>query len=57
MHTDRRLYLPGERVYVHAIVRKNTALLEIPTGEKFDISVTDPSGREIKKVTQVPNEF
>jgi uncharacterized protein YfaS (alpha-2-macroglobulin family) len=57
IHTDRRLYLPWEKVYVHAILRKNTNQLEIPQGEKFDITVLGPMGLEIKKVTQIPNEY
>jgi uncharacterized protein YfaS (alpha-2-macroglobulin family) len=57
IHTDRRLYLPWEKVYIHAVIRRNASKLEIPQGEKFDITVTDPIGLEIKKITQIPNEY
>lgn len=56
IHTDRRLYLPWEKVYVHAILRKNDATLAIPTSS-FVVQVTDPSGVEIKNVTMQPNEY
>lgn len=57
IHTDRRLYLPGEKVYIHAIVRKNSASLQIPEDEIFDIAINDPLGREVKRATLKPNEF
>lgn len=57
VHTDRRLYLPGEKVYVHAILRKNDANLTIPTGTSFTIQVTDPMGAEVKNIVMKPNEY
>jgi uncharacterized protein YfaS (alpha-2-macroglobulin family) len=42
IHTDRRLYLPGETVYIKAIMRKNEKSLTIPENEAFDITITDP---------------
>ncbi len=57
LHTDRRLYLPGEKVYIHAILRKNSASLLIPEDDIFDIVINDPLGREVKRATLKPNEF
>lgn len=57
IHTDRRLYLPGETVYVHAIVRKNDTTLTIPKDTSFAVQVTDPMGAELKKVIIKPNDF
>lgn len=57
VHTDRRLYLPGETVHIHAILRKNSAALEIPFNDSFELKVMDPLGREIKNITMKPNEF
>jgi uncharacterized protein YfaS (alpha-2-macroglobulin family) len=57
VHTDRRLYLPGEKIYIHAILRKNESSLTIPLEENFDLRITDPLGRELKNVSLKPNEF
>ena len=57
LHTDRRLYLPGEKVYIHVILRKNSASLLIPEDDIFDIAISDPLGREVKRATLKPNEF
>ena len=56
LHTDRKLYLPGEKVYVHAIIRKNSKTLDIPD-IPFDVVITDPMGREVKHTTLKSNEF
>lgn len=56
LHTDRLLYLPGETVYIHGILRKNNTKLEIPD-TNFDVIVSDMMGREVKRVTLKPNEF
>jgi hypothetical protein len=56
-HTDRKLYLPGEKVYLHAIIRKNTKSLDIPSDAKFDLSIMDPLGKEVRHMTLKPNEF
>jgi alpha-2-macroglobulin len=57
LHTDRKLYLPGEKVYVHAIIRANDSALTIPSDQSFTLRVTDPIGTEIKAVVLRPNEF
>ena len=57
LHTDRRLYLPGEKVYIHAFLRKNSTSLLIPEDDIFDIVINDPLGREVKRATLKPNEF
>lgn len=41
IHTDRKLYLPGEKVHIHAIIRENKASLTIPT-TPFVAILTDP---------------
>lgn len=57
VHTDRRLYLPWEKVYVHAILRKNDSVLTIPKDISFVVQVNDPMGVEVKKVIMKPNDF
>ena len=57
IHTDRRLYLPGEKVYLHAILRKNDASLTLPQENIFDLVISDPLWREVKRSTLKPNEF
>lgn len=41
IHTDRRLYLPGETVHIKGILRKNEKSLTIPENEVFDILISD----------------
>ncbi len=57
LHTERRLYLPGETVHIHAIMRENNTALTIPQDTRFQIRVTSPLGAEIQNVVQKPNEF
>lgn len=57
IHTDRLLYLPGEKVYVRAILRENDTALRIPSDTNFLVKVTDPIGTEIKNITMKPNEY
>ena len=57
IHTDRKLYLRGEKVYIHAILRKNDASLVPPEGENFTVKVTNPLGVEIESRTIKANEF
>jgi uncharacterized protein YfaS (alpha-2-macroglobulin family) len=57
IHTDRKLYLPGEKVYVHAILRKNSKTLEIPVGENFTVKVTNPLGAEVVNRVIQANEY
>lgn len=42
VHTDRRLYLRGEKVHIHSIIRKNVASLTLPPDTPFDIVISDP---------------
>jgi alpha-2-macroglobulin len=57
LHTDRRLYLPGETVRIHAILRENVASLTIPKDTPFEVSITDPLGREVRRTTYKTNDF
>ncbi len=57
LHTDRRLYLPGEKVYIHAIIRQNEKSLTVPRDTPFDLVVNDPTGREVKRTTVMTNDF
>lgn len=57
LHPDRKLYLPGEKVYIHAIIRENSTSLQIPKDKNFDLVISDPMGKEMKRVTMKPNEF
>lgn len=58
IHTDRRLYLPGEKVHIHAIIRKNTRTLDIPPSQQvFVIRILDSQGMEVKQSYIKPNEF
>jgi MG2 domain/Bacterial Alpha-2-macroglobulin MG10 domain/Alpha-2-macroglobulin family/A-macroglobulin TED domain/Alpha-2-macroglobulin bait region domain len=47
IHTDRRLYLPGETVHIKWYLRKNEANLTIPTGEEFDINISDQEWKQV----------
>lgn len=44
-------------VHIHAIIRANDASLSIPKDATFDLVITDPLGREVKRSTLKPNEF
>lgn len=57
IHTDRRLYLPGETVYIKAIVRKNEFSLNIPENEVFNISINDPEWKNIITKQVIANSF
>lgn len=57
LHTDRRLYLPGEKVYIHAILRQNEKSLTVPRDTPFDLIINDPTGREVKRTTVKTNDF
>lgn len=57
IHTDRKLYLPGEKVHIHAIIRENKAALTIPSATSFIAILNDPLGREIRRVSVKTNEF
>ncbi len=46
MYSDRKLYLPGEEVYIKAVVR-NSKDLSIPVGKKLRLEVRDAKGDEI----------
>ncbi|MBX9809011.1 hypothetical protein K2X92_01310, partial [Candidatus Gracilibacteria bacterium] len=57
IHTDRRLYLPGETVYIKGIMRKNELTLTIPENEVFDIVINDPEGKTINTSRIKANAF
>lgn len=57
LHTDRRLYLPGETVHVHGIIRENSASLRVPTDVALQFIVMDNLGREISRTPMKPNEY
>ncbi len=39
------------------MIRKNTKTLDIPKEGTFDLVISDPMGREIRRTTLKPNEF
>lgn len=57
LHTDRRLYLPGDTVYVHAIIRKNDAKLTVPRDFAFQLRVTDPLGEVLTETVLKTNDY
>ncbi len=57
LHTDRKLYLPGETVHFHGVLRENSASLSIPTETTFTLVVSDAQGKEVQRTTLKPNEF
>ena len=57
IHTDRRLYLPGETVYIKGIIRKNESSLTIPENELFDITISDPEWKTILNSRVKANAF
>lgn len=44
-------------MYIHAILRENSAALTIPTSTPFSVIVSDPLGREVKRSTIKTNEY
>lgn len=57
VHTDRRLYLPGETVYIKGYIRKNQKTLTIPEWEQFDITISNQAWKEIGKKRVKSNSF
>jgi hypothetical protein len=57
LHTDRRLYLPWETVYIKAIMRKNGSTLSIPENEVFDINISDPEWKIISNTRIKANAY
>ncbi len=57
VHTDRRLYLPGEVVNIKAIMRKNESTLTIPDNEVFDIVINDPVWKTVSSTRIKANSF
>lgn len=57
IHTDRRLYLPGDKVYIHAILRKNDTKLTIPVDTPFQARITDPLWTIVKEWTYKANDY
>ncbi|MHB0999602.1 MAG: MG2 domain-containing protein [Armatimonadota bacterium] len=58
MHTDRPVYRPGHKVYFKGIVRKqfNNFYRNVP-GEKVPIDITDATGKKIKHLDLVTNDY
>jgi uncharacterized protein YfaS (alpha-2-macroglobulin family) len=57
IHTDRRLYLPGDTVYIHAIIRKNDSKLTIPRDTTFQLRVSDPLGDVLTETVLKANDY
>ncbi len=57
IHTDRRLYLPGEAVHIKGILRKNEKSLTIPENEIFDIVITDPEWKTVSSTRVKANAY
>ncbi len=57
MHTDRRLYLPWEMVYIKAYIRENKKTLTIPEWEQFDITISDQEWKEVAKKRIKSNNY
>ena len=56
--SERKLYLPGETVYLKAIIRKLKKTLDIPSKNKsFLIKIVDPEGSEILNETFHVNDY
>jgi uncharacterized protein YfaS (alpha-2-macroglobulin family) len=59
MHTERRLYLPGETVHIQGILRsvQNGKLLPVDTSSTYTVVVTDTVGTEKLRKDIRPNEY
>lgn len=57
VHTDRRLYLPGETVHIKAILRKNESSLTIPENETFEITINDPEWKVVSTTRVKSNAY
>ena len=57
LHGDRKLYLPGETVHIHGIIRENSTSLKVPENTSFTLIVNDTMGKEVNRVSLKPNEF
>ena len=57
IHTERRLYLPGETVHIHGIIRENSTSLKVPENTSFNLIISDSMGKEISRIAMKPNEF
>ncbi len=57
-HTDRRLYIPGDTVNIHSIIREYTDKLSIPPPDRtYAIAISDPNGKEVSQVLLKASEF
>ena len=57
-HTDRRLYLPGDTVYIHSIIRDYTdRLISPPLDRTYAIVIFDPNGKEVSRVLLKASDF
>ena len=55
-YTDRKLYLPGEAVYIKSVVR-NSENLSIPVNKELTLKVIDPKGKESATSIHKINEY
>lgn len=57
-HTDRRLYLPGETVNIHAIIRDYTDRLIVPSPDRtYAVVLSDSNGKEISRTLLKTSPF
>ena len=57
IHTDRMLYLPGEEVYIHGILRENNGKLVVPKNKNYTVTVTDSFWKTLSSQAVQINEF
>jgi uncharacterized protein YfaS (alpha-2-macroglobulin family) len=59
-YTDRPIYRPGQRIYYKAVIRKNInpgIKYSVPSGQKVNVELRDPTGVRIMQQTQLCNAF
>jgi len=57
LYTDRKLYLPGETVYIKSVLREHAKTLSIPEGVTFQMELKDPEYKVIFTEEFSVNEF
>jgi len=55
-YSDRKLYLPGEKVYIKSVLR-NSEDLSISSGQEIRIKVLDPKWKELSETTKTINDY